>query len=39
MGIRVSYPEEVQLKAVVCGLPVKQVMEELTIRNYMQLKK
>lgn len=41
MGTRVSYPEEVKLKAIemrLAGVPVKEVMEELNIRNYTQLK-
>lgn len=41
MRIRVSYPAEVKMKAIkmrLAGVPVKQVMEELNIRNYTQLK-
>lgn len=41
MGTRVSYPEEVKLKAIemrLAGIPVKKVMEDLNIRNYTQLK-
>jgi len=41
MGTRVSYPEDVKLKAIemrLAGVPVKEVMEELNIRNYTQLK-
>lgn len=38
MGTRVvSYPEEVKLKAIemrLAGVPVKEVMEELNIRNF-----
>ncbi|MFJ7936012.1 IS3 family transposase [Sporosarcina sp. NPDC096371] len=42
MGTRVSYPVEVKMKAIemrLAGVPVKEVMEELNIRNYTQLKK
>ncbi|MFS0691157.1 IS3 family transposase [Sporosarcina sp. 179-K 8C2 HS] len=41
MGTKVSYPEEVKLKAIkmrLAGVPVKEVMEELSIRNRTQLK-
>lgn len=41
MGTRVSYPAEVKMKAIemrLAGVPVKQVMEELTIRNKKQIK-
>lgn len=41
MGTRVSYPVEVKMKAIEMrleGIPVKQVLEELNIRNYSQLK-
>jgi len=41
MGKRVSYPLELKMKAIemrLQGLPVKQVMEELNIRNRSQLK-
>ncbi|VDG98058.1 Uncharacterised protein [Lysinibacillus sphaericus] len=41
MGTRVSYPENVKLKAIemrLAGIPVKKVMEDLNIRNYTQLK-
>lgn len=41
MGTRVSYPVEVKMKAIemrLSGIPVKEVMEELNIRNYTQLK-
>jgi len=41
MGTRVSYPEEIKLKAIemrLAGVPVKDVMEELNIRNHTQLK-
>jgi len=41
MGTRVSYPVEVRMKAIemrLAGVSVKEVMEELNIRNYTQLK-
>ena len=41
MGTRVSYPIEVKMKAIemrIAGIPVKQVLEELNIKNKMQLK-
>ena len=41
MGTRVSYPVEVKMKAIemrLAKVPVKEVMEELNIRNYTQLK-
>lgn len=41
MSTRVSYPIEVKMKAIemrLQGFPVKQVMEELNIRNRSQLK-
>lgn len=41
MGRRVSYPVEVKLKAIemrLAGVPIKEVMETLQIRNYTQLK-
>lgn len=41
MATRVSYPAEVKMKAIemrLAGVPVKQVMEELCIRNVTQLK-
>ncbi|MEC1069655.1 IS3 family transposase, partial [Priestia megaterium] len=41
MGTRVSYPVEVKLKAIemrLAGIPVKEVMETLQIRNRTQLK-
>ena len=41
MATRVSYPAEVKMKAIemrLAGFPVKQVMEELCIRNVTQLK-
>jgi len=41
MGTRVSYPVEVKMKAIEMrleGIPVKQVLEKLNIRNHSQLK-
>lgn len=41
MGTRVSYPAEVKMKAIemrLAGVPVKEVMAELNIRNRTQLK-
>ncbi|ERI08421.1 ISSag7, transposase OrfA family protein [Aneurinibacillus aneurinilyticus ATCC 12856] len=41
MGTRVSYPAEVKVKAVkmrIAGVPVKEVLRQLNIRNYTQLK-
>jgi transposase len=41
MGTRVSYPIEVKMKAIemrLAGKPVKEVMEELNIRNKTQVK-
>jgi len=41
MRKRVSYPVEVKMKAIemrLAGVPVKEVMAELNIRNYTQLK-
>lgn len=41
MGTRVSYPYEVKMKAIemrLAEIPVKQVLEELNIKNYTQLK-
>ncbi len=41
MGTRVSYPIEVKMKAIemrLAGIPVKQVLEELAIKNHSQLK-
>ena len=41
MGTRVSYPVEIKMKAIrmrLEGVPVKQVLEELNIRNHTQLK-
>lgn len=41
MGTRVSYPVELKMKAIemrLAGVPVKEVMEKLSIRNYTQLK-
>jgi hypothetical protein len=40
MGTRVSYPVEVKMKAIkmrMSRVPVKEVLEELNIRNYTQL--
>jgi len=37
----VNYPVEVKMKAIemrLAGIPVKQVLEELNIRNHSQLK-
>jgi transposase len=41
MGRRVSYPADVKMKAIemrLAGIPAKEVMNELNIRNYTQLK-
>ncbi|KNH19658.1 transposase [Priestia megaterium] len=41
MGTRVSYPVEVKLKAIemrLAGVPVKEVLSQLNIRNHTQLK-
>lgn len=41
MGTRVSYPIEVKMKVVemqLAGIPVKEVLEQLNIRNPTQLK-
>ena len=41
MGTRISYPVKAKMKEIemrLAGVPVKEVMEELNIRNYMQLK-
>lgn len=41
MATRVSYPMEVKMKAIemrLAGIPVKDVMEQLNIRNRTQLK-
>lgn len=41
MATRVSYPMEVKLKAIemrLAGIPVKEVMNELNIKNVTQLK-
>ncbi|GIP52999.1 transposase [Paenibacillus vini] len=41
MATRVSYPLEVKMKAIemrLAGIPVKEVMEQLNIRNKTQLK-
>lgn len=40
MGTRVSYPYEIKLKAVemkLSGIPTKQILEELNIRNKTQV--
>ena len=42
MGTRVSYPAEIKMKAIemrLAGIPVKQVMDELNIKNHSQLKR
>ncbi|RIV09915.1 IS3 family transposase [Priestia flexa] len=41
MGTRVSYPVEIKLKAIemrLAGVPVKEVLSQLNIRNPTQLK-
>lgn len=41
MVTRISYPVEVKMKAIkmrLAGVPAKEVMEELSIRNVTQLK-
>lgn len=41
MGTRVSYPVDVKMKAIemrLAGVPVKDVMDQLLIRNKTQLK-
>ncbi|MBT2714320.1 helix-turn-helix domain-containing protein, partial [Pseudomonas sp. ISL-88] len=41
MGKRVSYPTDVKMKAIkmrLAGVPVKEVLKELNIRNKTQLK-
>ena len=41
MGTRVSYPVEIKLKAIemrLAGVPVKEVLSQLNIRNHTQLK-
>ncbi|MCY9663672.1 helix-turn-helix domain-containing protein [Paenibacillus alginolyticus] len=41
MATRVSYPVEVKMKAIemrLAGVPVKEVMEQLNIRNESQVK-
>ncbi|WP_336047085.1 hypothetical protein [Solibacillus ferritrahens] len=41
MGTIVSYPSEIKMKVIkmrLAGIPVKQVMNELNIKNYSQLK-
>ncbi len=40
MGIRVSYPSEIKMKAVemkLTGVPTKQILEELNIRHSTQV--
>ncbi len=40
MGTRVSYPAEVKIKAIemrLAGIPVKEILEELKIKNKSQL--
>ncbi|USL45149.1 helix-turn-helix domain-containing protein [Priestia megaterium] len=42
MGTRVSYPAEVKVKAIemrLAGVPVKEVLSQLNIRSYTQLKR
>ncbi|WP_374989650.1 IS3 family transposase (plasmid) [Priestia megaterium] len=42
MGTRVSYPAEVKIKAIemrLAGVPVKEVLSQLNIRSYTQLKR
>ncbi|MED1227704.1 IS3 family transposase, partial [Bacillus nakamurai] len=41
MGKRVSYPTDVKMKAIkmrLAGVPVKEVLKELNIRNKTHLK-
>ncbi len=41
MGTKVSYPVEIKLKAIemrLAGIPVKEVLSQLNIRNHIQLK-
>ncbi|MEC0436232.1 IS3 family transposase, partial [Bacillus subtilis] len=41
MGTRVSYPVEVKQKAVemrLAGVPMKEIMQELNIKNNTQIK-
>lgn len=41
MSTRVSYPEETKMKAIemrLAGVPVREVMEQLNVRNKTQLK-
>ncbi|MEC0322222.1 IS3 family transposase, partial [Bacillus vallismortis] len=41
MGTRVSYPLEVKQKAVemrLAGVPMKEIMQELNIKNNTQIK-
>ena len=42
MGKRVSYPAEIKIKAIemrLAGIPVKEVLSQLNIRSYTQLKR
>ncbi|MGG1369565.1 IS3 family transposase [Priestia megaterium] len=42
MGTRVSYPAEIKIKAIemrLGGIPVKEVLSQLNIRSYTQLKR
>ncbi|MFE4036125.1 IS3 family transposase [Priestia sp. YIM B13489] len=42
MGTRVSYPAEIKIKAIemrLAGIPVKEVLSQLNIRSYTQLKR
>ncbi|MED4298333.1 IS3 family transposase [Priestia megaterium] len=42
MGTRVSYPAEIKIKAIemrLAGVPVKEVLSQLNIRSYTQLKR
>lgn len=41
MGTRVSYPIEIKMKAIemrLAGVPVREVLEQLNIKNHTQLK-
>ncbi|MGE6600195.1 hypothetical protein ACQKEY_00475 [Lysinibacillus fusiformis] len=41
MGTRVSYPIEIKMKAIemrLAGMPVKEVLVQLNIKNHTQLK-
>jgi len=42
VGTRVSYPAEIKIKAIemrLAGIPVKEVLSQLNIRSYTQLKR